>query len=301
MNAVDERLLRPDSRQTSWLGKFCLTRKVNLTDTSDKAAAPSLPPLVLPAMAITHVEFTLFSALRQTGQLPPRPQILELGKNNWYGDVPASQLGQAIYELVEDKEQRKSLLLELDRLAADDDEPSLYALSELFLRVFTDYSSLASNDPGLPHSTYKFDLNQPIPLRRQFDLVINSGTAEHVFNIGQFFKTAHDLTAPGGLMLHGSPFTGWLDNGFYNLQPTLFWDLAHANDYEMLVMVYAEFGIARVIQLRTRQDVQQLRSEGRLAENSLLYAVLRKRNASEFCMPIQGCYANQLSFEAIPA
>ena len=55
-------------------------------------------------------------------------------------------------------------------------------------------------DPGTLGSRYQFDLNQPVPIQEQFDLTLNIGTAEHIFNVYQFFKTAHDRTRVGRLM-----------------------------------------------------------------------------------------------------
>jgi hypothetical protein len=82
-----------------------------------------------------------------------------------------------------------------------------------------------------------------VDLDRQFHVVINSGTAEHVFNACQFFKTVHERTFPGGLMIHAFPFVGWLDHGFYNFNPTLIADLAAANQYAFLIWVYSESAV----------------------------------------------------------
>ena len=43
-------------------------------------------------------------------------------------------------------------------------------------------------------------------------------------------------------MLHGMPFSGWYDHGFYNFQPTFYLDLAIANNYGNLGLFYVELG-----------------------------------------------------------
>ena len=35
-------------------------------------------------MAITGLEYLVFSSLRQGGLVPPNPRVLELGESNWY-------------------------------------------------------------------------------------------------------------------------------------------------------------------------------------------------------------------------
>lgn len=93
------------------------------------------------------------------------------------------------------------------------------------------------------------DLNYPATLGRIFDVVINNGTSEHIFNQANVFKFIHDHTKIDGVMLHWTPSIGCVDHGFFNIQPNLFLDLATANQYEI-----AFLGLC------TPDDVQQLRS-----------------------------------------
>jgi hypothetical protein len=84
---------------------------------------------------------------------------------------------------------------------------------------------------------------------------LNNGTAEHVFNVGQLFKTMHERTKPLGLMLHDGPFTGWVNHGFYTFQPTLYLDLAAANDYELLAMFLMDWDAHNVEPIPNRQAI----------------------------------------------
>ncbi len=86
---------------------------------------------------------------------------------------------------------------------------------------------------------YRADFNQPYEPERQFDMVVNAGTAEHVFNIGEAFRTMHNLLAPGGVALHVLPTYGAYYHGFYNIHSVLFRSLVTSNDYEMLNLSYA--------------------------------------------------------------
>jgi 2-polyprenyl-3-methyl-5-hydroxy-6-metoxy-1,4-benzoquinol methylase len=73
------------------------------------------------------------------------------------------------------------------------------------------------------------DLNEPHEFGK-FDLVIDPGTLEHCFNIGQAFFNAANAVAVGGRIFHLSPMT-MLNHGFYNLNPTLFVDFYGQNEW----------------------------------------------------------------------
>jgi SAM-dependent methyltransferase len=69
------------------------------------------------------------------------------------------------------------------------------------------------------------DMNLPIPkqLKESYDLVIDTGTIEHVFDLKQAFWNLHDLVKTGGSVLHVSP-SNLLDHGFVNLNAVLLED-----------------------------------------------------------------------------
>lgn len=69
------------------------------------------------------------------------------------------------------------------------------------------------------------DMNLPVPENRHgaYDLVIDTGTIEHVFDVKQGFWNLHDLTKVGGWVYHMSP-ANMLDHGFINLSATILED-----------------------------------------------------------------------------
>ncbi|MBI3918273.1 MAG: hypothetical protein HY322_14855, partial [Betaproteobacteria bacterium] len=148
----------------------------------------------------------------------------------------------------------------------------------------------------------KLDLNYPVSLGRQFDIMVNGGTAEHVFNVFQFFKSSHEMTRPGGLMVHTMPFRGWVEHGFYSFNPTFYWDLAIANGYALPIFAYAELSPTRIVQFTRRESVLDMVRGDTRGRNANLYAVFKKDDSeSAFCIPTQGIYAGNVSKDMVKA
>jgi hypothetical protein len=74
----------------------------------------------------------------------------------------------------------------------------------------------------------------PARLKGAFDLVVNTGTTEHVGNQLNAFRAIHDLARVGGVMYHEVPAGGLIDHGLISYQPKFFFRLAQQNDYELL-------------------------------------------------------------------
>jgi hypothetical protein len=95
-----------------------------------------------------------------------------------------------------------------------------------------------------PH-TRIFDLNidhVPAELRISFDLVLNFGTTEHVFNQLNAFEVIHDAVRVGGAVMHQLPSVGYIDHGYFNYNPLLLNDLVEANRYEIVDRFYSPSG-----------------------------------------------------------
>jgi len=247
-------------------------------------------------MAVSALDYIIFRELARANAIPPQPDVLELGEANWYGDVEISQLVGDIRERCSEERQME-LLLQLEKLFADPSAQSVYFdIAKVFYKTFLDYRSITAIDFNGTANALRYDLNAPISINRQFQVVINTGTAEHVFNVCQFLKTAHECTCPGGLMIHAFPFMGWLDHGFYNFNPTLIADLAAANQYILMLWAYGEIQPFRIMQLSGIEQIHEMKKQGELRENSILYVVMRKpQQEKPFVLPMQGYYSGRLS------
>jgi hypothetical protein len=166
--------------------------------------------------------------------LPFRPTILEIGQANWFGDV----------ELDEVEELRD--VPNLDKM-------DYFEIAKVYYSRILEYSVLDSIDGGgVDNNVFRHDLNEPLPsstLKPEYDIIINTGTLEHVFDQRQVFETIHNRTKLGGLMVHAFPISGCKDHGFYNYHPNMLYNLAYINNYKTLVVFHSERGEDQVLHL----------------------------------------------------
>jgi SAM-dependent methyltransferase len=252
-------------------------------------------------MAISTVEYFLMRTLREQNPLPLGADLLQLGESNWYGDLNLGTF-RADVEKFAAAGERADLLSRFDRVRNLPADRQSWELAEIYWRTFLQPSSMTAIDFHGTDKALKLDLNNPIELDRKFNFIMNGGTLEHVFNIAQGFKTIHDHLAPGGFVYHAMPFTGWIEHGFFNVNPTLVWDLAAANGYHVCLLAYCELNPPKIVQLAHREQILKMAAGGAIRPNANLYAVLRGPDqAAPFRIPIQGYYGGQLSAEAVEA
>jgi len=82
------------------------------------------------------------------------------------------------------------------------------------------------------------DLNAPQLWEDQFDLVIDGGTLEHCFNVGQAFVNAASAVMSGGHIFHWNPLS-MVNHGFFNFSPTLYHDFYTQNGWDVVKMFAA--------------------------------------------------------------
>lgn len=245
-------------------------------------------------MAITTIEYSILEALRGTGVVPRDPSLLELGEAQCYPDVPLARISESIEQHVEDEAGRDRLQQRLVDIATAKAPARSWDLAKLVYETLLDCRRVVSIDFHGTPAARPLDLNQPIDLGEQFDVVFNPGTAEHVFDVCRFFRTVHEATRPSGVMVHHVPFRGWLEHGFYNFNPTFFWDLAGANGYTVMMLACTEPDPIRVVPLASRAHIRELK----LGPDTMLAAILRKPEVeTPFRVPMQGGFAATLSNE----
>jgi SAM-dependent methyltransferase len=78
------------------------------------------------------------------------------------------------------------------------------------------------------------DLNTadlPAIHKGRYDVVLDSGTIEHVFHVPNVLKNIFDMLKPGGRVIFLAPSSNHMDHGFYMFSPTFFYDYYAANGF----------------------------------------------------------------------
>lgn len=230
-------------------------------------------------MAISLTCYQLLKLLKDRGELPQGGRILEIGKANWYGDASPSVISELIPP-----------------------DCNSFVAAELMYELLFDYKPdgdglvAFDQDPAaVARGAIPVNLNHRRDIASEFSTVINHGTAEHVFHISNVFELMHDACEVGGLMIHESPFTGWTSHGFYCLQPTLFYDVARDNGYEM-VLVATEHLRSRSYQIYdSHEAILQAKFRDQLPDHAMLFVAMRKVSDGLFKIPNQAVYAGAAS------
>jgi SAM-dependent methyltransferase len=107
-------------------------------------------------------------------------------------------------------------------------------MGDLYRAAGFDYVSIDIVDA--PY-VFRFDLNGdqiPARMKNKYDIVINSGTTEHVLNQFNALKAVHDLAKPGGIIYSMFLINGFGDHGLLRYCCRFVRLLAEANQYEIL-------------------------------------------------------------------
>ena len=152
-------------------------------------------------------------------------------------------------------------------------------------------------------SEVEWDFNFPIPdeFRNKFDIVIDAGTCEHIFNIAQALSNVQLMLSQGGIAYHGGPLC-WPNHGFYGYNPTLFADFYEANHCEILELFLLTHFISpdgnrnrltvSVPKYERFRMSQLLKNHSELLklEYNLCTAIRKTKTAEQIVFPIQHKY-----------
>jgi len=84
---------------------------------------------------------------------------------------------------------------------------------------------------GYQGSTYVGDLGEQLPthlnesMSKKYDLVIDFGTIEHIYNVPIALFNASTFLNKNGLIIHALVSNNWVNHGFYQFSPDLFYTL----------------------------------------------------------------------------
>lgn len=219
-------------------------------------------------MAIGSMHIEWLSSLASRSHIPPGAAVLDLGTQDLWGEpeplrrVAARHLGPADCE--------KTLK------AIYDGKTARPRCQRDFYSIFG-AASYRSIDLGDPRADFPLDLNLPVPPSTgTYDVVTNFGTTEHVFNIGQTFANIHALLKVGGIQIHTLPAYGYIDHGFYNIHPSVYLDMARANAYDVVDVLYIDNINTRMARVTHRKPFDFGTLPIQLGEMGDTYALMTK-------------------------
>ncbi|OIQ73062.1 hypothetical protein GALL_453030 [mine drainage metagenome] len=200
-------------------------------------------------MAINTVTIDWLLKLQSEGVIGHDETMLELGPQDLMAALP-HVMGR---------------LQHLDRAGVDInavvENGGLSPSSQKILYAALGIGRYFSSDIADPRADFRIDLNQPVQSHLgTFDLITNFGTAEHVFNIAQVFMTIHQLLKDGGVVLHILPALGDCNHGFWNIHPTVYFDIARENGYEILDYQYMDNAYVRWFALHQTEGLEAMTS-----------------------------------------
>lgn len=104
-----------------------------------------------------------------------------------------------------------------------------------FLRIReADYYDIDKFDFDRPKIIH--DLQYPVDAKYHdfFNLIVDSGTLEHIFDVRAVMENTVKMTKVGGYVLQFIPAQNFLNHGFYQFSPTFFYDFYTANGFEIV-------------------------------------------------------------------
>ena len=252
-------------------------------------------------MAITSYlhEILIFLKNKELISSGKTESIFEIGEQNWYGDVSLKDLLETInnHSNSKDKEILCEKLKKIISLIEKKQDPKIFAfdVAKIFYKAIFDYKNYIAVDlDGTEHSI-NFDLNNEYKDDKKYDVVTNLGTSEHIFNQLAVFKTIHNLVSAGGLIIHQLPGQGYYDHGFYNYQPTFFFDLAQANNYQIFGFWMYDNNKKELINVHKRENYLKLfvrENHPTYYDNIVVYKTSSKQK-EEFRLPTQHIYSKK--------
>ena len=125
-----------------------------------------------------------------------------------------------------------------------------------------------------------------------YNVVLDVGTAEHCFNIGTALENMASFVKEGGWIIHENP-ANWGNHGFYNLNPTLFYDFYTDNGFEV-----------EELSLTTRDGRKaQIPTTARFRfpnEEVNIYCKAKRVKIQSFVYPVQSKYKNLIPAAGVP-
>ena len=145
----------------------------------------------------------------------------EVSKKNSFGNVLT--LGKQ--EIILTSEDIKRLnLSEKDKIKEE-------YIDQLLINKFKASSVNSIDNSSFEGASIIHDMNKPLEnLNEKFDTIIDFGTSEHIFNVGQNLNNICNLCKVNGMIIHSLPANNNCGHGFWQFSPELFFSLYSENN-----------------------------------------------------------------------
>ncbi len=164
---------------------------------------------------------------------PIRGRVLTLGQQSIYATVPEvkkilQQRGVPIAALPEGFDTANKIPAWKgtwwDRNTNATTVLTLMGAKEVVVTDVSDYEG----------ATLLLDLNHPVPDAQagQFDVILDIGTLEHLFDVPTALANMAKMLKTGGELILMIPASNAIDHGFYSFSPTLMFDYFKANGFD---------------------------------------------------------------------
>lgn len=130
---------------------------------------------------------------------------------------------------------------------------------------------------------------------KDYDFVLDVGTLEHCFNIGQAARNMAFLLKAGGIIFHENPYNQG-NHGFYNINPTWYHDFYSQSGFELLDMVMiARNGDGDGTQVGGVLKTKRFRF---MESEATMFAIAQRKEILPIVFPVQSKYARMISAPA---
>ena len=167
--------------------------------------------------------------LHEAARCPFHGRVVTLGRQHVYITAEelrsqADALGVALHSVP--VELHRDPQLAAKHYLSDDCLFRMLGFDEVVRVDYSDYEApdaiLDLNSPSTPES-----------LCKAFDVVLDSGTIEHVFDIAAALNHCCRMVRTGGRVIHLTPSSNCIEHGFHSVSPTLFADFYSASHFDI--------------------------------------------------------------------
>jgi hypothetical protein len=130
-------------------------------------------------------------------------------------------------------------------------------------------------------------------LMEAFDVVLDAGTMEHCFNIGQTMRNIVDMAKVGGFVVHLNPMT-MINHGFFNFSPTFYYDFYGQNGHPLAAPIH---GVSVNGIEVTSYQLDPIRRQTVEDRNGSIMCVARKAHSRPLVWPMQSKYLKNPSLK----